>query len=298
MLLHISSPLIAHVLAFHKLFPELLLNVLLSYALKLSFNDFQVLHRDIIGSLILDSGAYTLNKSKWAEQPNDILQAYTHFCSLTSPYYNFLFNLDADFTLHGFDENMNNQFALEAAGLKPVPVVHNFYNGEIERLIDYGYDIIAIGQCEHGRSFSQLESAVNRIHGAERKVHLFGVTERAILQELPIWSCDSSSWAQYVIYGQVMWWNDANKNWNPYDILYFPDDQSEHDASKGKNYWDYRFRDEFDAYIGKNLNITIDNLLGSERVLYRSLVNILFYKEMEMRVTAYHRDVKGFVFKE
>ena len=298
MLLHISSPLIAHVLAFHKLFPKLLLNVLLSYALELSFDDFQEVHRDKIGSLILDSGAYTLNKSKWAKKPKDILTAYAHFCSLTSPYYNFLFNLDENFTSRGFDENMYNQLDLEAAGLEPVPVVHNLYNGEIERLIDYGYDIIAIGQCEQGRNFRQLESAVKRIHGAQRKVHLFGVTELGVLQDLPIWSCDSSSWSQYVKYGQVMWWNDANKDWNPYDILYFPKTESEHEASKGKNYWDYRFRDEFDAYISKNLNITIDDLIGHEKVLNRSLVNILFYKEMEMRVTAYHRDVKGFVFQE
>ena len=51
-------------------------------------------------------------------------------------------------------------------------------------------------------------------------------------------------------------------------------------------------------HLVADLRQTIDHLLGSERVLYRSLVNILFYKEMEMRVTAYHRDVKGFVFKE
>ena len=298
MLLHISSPSIAQVLAFHDLHPELSLNVLLSYAVEQPFDDFQEVHRDKIGSLILDSGAYTLNKSKWARRPKDTLTAYTHFCSLTSPYYNFYFNLDENFTLHGFDENMYNQLGLEAAGLEPVSVVHNFYNGEIERLINYGYDIIAIGQCEHGRSFRQLESAVNRIHGAGRKVHLFGVTEIGILQDLPIWSCDSSSWSQYVKYGQVMWWNDANKDWNPYDILYFPKTEREHDASKGKNYWDYRFREEFDAYIGQNLGITIDHLLGSERAFYRSLVNILFYKEMELRITAYHRDVKGFVFPD
>ena len=79
MLLHISSPSIAQVLAFHSLHPELPLNVLLSYAVEQPFDDFQEVHRDKIGSLILDSGAYTLNKSKWAKRPKNILTAYANF---------------------------------------------------------------------------------------------------------------------------------------------------------------------------------------------------------------------------
>jgi len=98
----------------------MLLNVLLTFAKQQDFNDFQVLHRNKIESLILDSGAYTLNKSAWAKRPKNILQAYGNFCKLASKYYNFLFNLDEDFTHHGYDTNMFNQLELETAGLSPV----------------------------------------------------------------------------------------------------------------------------------------------------------------------------------
>ena len=298
MLLHISSPSIEQILAFHALHPKKPLNVLLTYAKQQHFNDFQVLHRNKICSLILDSGAYTLNKSKWAGRPENLLREYAVFSNYTSCYYDFIFNLDENFTSRGYEENMLNQFDLENRGLDPVPVVHNLFNGEIERLIEMDYDIIAIGQCENGRSFKQLESAVNRIHGADRKTHLFGVTEYEILRDLPVWSCDSSSWAQYVQYGQVMWWNDDNEDWSPWDVLYFPKLQEEHDPTKGKNYFDYAFKDDLDAYIWNNLRLTVDDLLGVHKVLNRSLVNIYFYKEMEMRLTAHHQDVKGFIFPD
>lgn len=298
MLLHISSPSIEQLLAFRVLQPDKPLNVLLTYAKKQHFNDFQVLHRNKICSLILDSGAYTLNRSEWARRPKNLLKEYAVFSRYTSRYYDFIFNLDENFTSRGYEENMMNQFELEDIGLDPVPVVHNLFNGEIERLIDLGYEIIAIGQCENGRSFKQLESAVNRIHSAGRKVHLFGITEYQILRDLPVWSCDSSSWAQYVQYGQVMWWNDANKDWAPWDVLYFPKRQEKHDPKKGKNYFDYAFKDEFDAYIWKNLGLTVDDLLGEQKVMNRSLINIFFYKEMELRITAHHRDVMGFIFPD
>ena len=299
MRVHISSPTIKQILAFHSLHPEMLLNVLLTFAKQQDFNEFQVLHRNKIESLILDSGAYTLNKSAWAKRPKNILQAYGNFCKLASKYYNFLFNLDEDFTHHGYDTNMFNQLELETAGLSPVPVVHNLENDEIDRLMDLGYDPIAIGQCQGGRPFSKLKPAVEKIYAdGKRKVHLFGVTELDILRELPIWSCDSSSWAQYVQYGQVMWWNAQLDDWNPIEVVYFPKYQVEHDPSKGRNYWDYIYRDQFDQYIETNLGITIDHLLGRNKVHYRALVNILFFKEMERRVTEYHQQVKGFSFPE
>lgn len=215
MLLHISSPTIEQVLAFHALHPKKPLNVLLSFAApKIEFEEFQKLHRQKICSLILDSGAYTLNKSVWAKRPKDILKAYANFCKRSSKYYDFSFNLDENFSTHGFDTNMYNQIDLEEVELTPVPVAHNLdtkIGSEINRLIKMNYDLIAIGQCQDGRPFSKLKPAIHTIYDdGKRNVHLFGVTELNILQELPIWSCDSSSWVKYVKFGQVMWWNDAN----------------------------------------------------------------------------------------
>ncbi|UJX39273.1 hypothetical protein K9F62_11080 [Desulfovibrio sp. JY] len=298
MLLHISSPTVKQVLAFHALYPDWPLNVLLSYAIEQHFQEFQELYRKNICSLILDSGAYTLNKSSWAKRPKDILRGYANFSEFSSKYYDFIFNLDEDFTLHGYDVNMFNQIELEEANLDPVPVVHNLDNDEPDRFIDLGYDLVAIGQCEGGRPFKKLKRVVNKFYENNIKVHLFGVTEIELLDKLPIWSCDSSSWAQYVKYGQVMWWNSELVDWNPMEVLYFPKRQVEHDASRGSNYWDYIYQEQFDHYIEKNLGLTVDHLLGSNKEYYRGLVNILFFKEMERYITERHENVHGFFFDE
>lgn len=299
MLLHISSPTVRQVLAFHALYPNWALHVLLSYAIEQYFLEFQEIHRKSICSLILDSGAYTLNKSVWAKRPPNILRAYANFSNLSSKYYDFSFNLDEDFSLHGYDVNMFNQLELEEANLDPVPVIHNINNtDEADRFIDFGYDIIAIGQCQGGRPLKKLERVIERIHNKRVKVHVFGVTKIEPLLKLPIWSCDSSSWVQYVKYGQVLWWNQELVDWNPIECIYFPKEQVEHDSKKGRNYWDYIYRDQFDTYLEQKLGITYDHLTGDESEYYRGLANILFYKEMERYITECHAKVFGFTFDE
>lgn len=298
MLLHISSPTVRQVLEFHARYPNWPLHVLLSYAIEKHFQEFQELHRKSICSLILDSGAYTLNKSAWVKRPPNILRAYANFSELASKYYDFIFNLDEDFTLHGYDVNMFNQLELEESKLDPVPVIHNLDNDEVDRFINLGYDLIAIGQCQGGRPFGKLKRVVEKCYDKNIKVHLFGVTELEPLMKLPIWSCDSSSWAQYVKYGQIMWWNSELVDWNPIECIYFPKEQVEHDPSKGRNYWDYIYKDQFDQYLATNLGITYDHLIGQEKELYRSMVNILFYKEMERYITEYHQKVHGYTFDE
>ena len=250
MLLHISSPTVRQVLAFHALYPNWPLHVLLSYAIEQHFEEFQKIHRKSICSLILDSGAYTLNKSKWAKRPQNILRAYANTSELSSKYYDFIFNLDEDFSLHGYDVNMFNQIELEEANLDPVPVLHNIDNmDEARRFIDLGYDIVAIGQCQGGRPIRKLHHVINTLHDNGVKVHLFGVTKLEPLMKLPVWSCDSSSWVQYVKYGQVMWWNEELVDWDPIERIYFPDKQVDHDPKKGRNYWRYRYKDQFDTYL-------------------------------------------------
>ena len=299
MLLHISSPTVKQVLAFHALFPNWPLNVLLSYAIEKYFQDFQEIHRKKICSLILDSGAYTLNKSKWAKRPPNILRAYANTSELSSKYYDFIFNLDEDFSLHGYDVNMFNQIELEEANLDPVPVIHNINNtDEARRFIDLGYDIVAIGQCQGGRPIKKLRRIVNMLHDSKVKVHLFGVTKLEPLMKLPVWSCDSSSWVQYVKYGQVMWWNEELVDWDPIERIYFPDKQVDHDPRKGRNYWDYSYKAQFDTYLDQKLGITHDHLTGGDSEHYRGLVNILFFKEMERYVTEFHTKVCGYVFDE
>ncbi len=57
-------------------------------------------------------------------------------------------NFDEDFTVNGFDRNWANQIAIEKAGFKVIPVIHDFYSHEPQFYIDKGYDLVAIGSGE------------------------------------------------------------------------------------------------------------------------------------------------------
>ena len=299
MRLAISSPRINDILVYKAIFRDHKINVLITYASKVDKEAFQETYRDEIGCLMLDSGAYTLNKSQWTRQMFDIAKKYGHFASTAASCYDLKFNLDEDFSIHGREANLRNQLYLERHGVDAIPVVHDLFRGEIEYYISQGYKIVAIGQCEEGRAFDQLESGIWRLHSKGVLVHLFGNTNYNYLAGMPVWSSDSSSWSRYIKYGNVMWWNNQKEptTKNPgYDRLYFPKDNSQPNPKRGNFYLTYNHRKEFEEYLGNTLNIEIGHLLGVNRVQYRNLLNIVFFTEMERRITAAHAK-NGWSFK-
>jgi hypothetical protein len=131
---------------YHELFPREPLNVLVSLAYNESERKgFIIDQRHMIRSLIADSGAWSVAQGK---STLTIAEVISHL-QLWGSYYDLYFNFDTNFSTTGFNHNIANQVMMEHAGLKPVPVVHNFFNHEIGWYLNSGkYDWLALGSSQ------------------------------------------------------------------------------------------------------------------------------------------------------
>jgi hypothetical protein len=104
-----------------------------------------------------------------------------------------------------------NQLEMEWRGVRPLPC---FHFGEDERYLEHyvkNYSYITIGGMV-GKTQQQLMTWLDRIFdryicdksGRPRlKVHGFGLTSVTMMESFPWYSCDSSSWIQYAVYGHI-----------------------------------------------------------------------------------------------
>lgn len=100
----------------------------------------------------------------------------------------------------------DNQRALEAAGLSPMPVFHTGEDFDhLRRYLDDGYTYIALGKLL-GNSRKNLEPWIERafaIAGDRAVFHGFGMTTWPMLRRFPWYSVDSSSWGSGFRYGSL-----------------------------------------------------------------------------------------------
>jgi hypothetical protein len=115
-------------------------------------------------------------------------------------------------------QTYRNQLEMEARGVTPLPC---FHYGEDERYLEHyvrEYPYITIGGMVTKGSQNPLEMSkdleiwLDRIFdkficdksGRPRvKVHGFGLTSIKMMEMYPWFSCDSSSWIQYAVYGHI-----------------------------------------------------------------------------------------------
>jgi hypothetical protein len=196
------------------------------------------------------------------------------------------FNFDTDFSEQGFDHNIANQIRMERAGLKPVPVIHNFFNDEIEYYLDSGkYDWLALGSSQSTK-FDDIRYAVDKIKkwgNPNIKIHWFGGSKFDWLCQLPIASCDTTSWAQTGMYGYVYFWNPENPDFNKTDKIYIGGRMK--GGVKGEyDFVNYPWRKDLEEYLFNTFGFTYANLCGYEDKLNMQLVNTRFFAEQEKRI--------------
>ena len=176
-------------LYYNKLYPQERLNFLVSYAYR-STDTARLLfdHRDMIGSIICDSGTFSLSGNPERLSKKVTFQGYRSYLQQLGKYYDFYFNFDEDFSRDGFSTNEQNQLELEMAGLSPVPVVHNSYGREIPYYIEKGYKMVAIGSGElQDGNVIELNRIVNKMYSEGIKVHLLRCTEYSTLAYTPVY---------------------------------------------------------------------------------------------------------------
>ena len=278
-------------LAYKKLHPDSEVNVLLSYGTR--SNDYyrmMTTNRNHISGLILDSGAFSKNFSN--SQEDITLQGFITYCKHFGKHFDYIFNYDEDFNMDGFETNLMNMRKLERAGIKVVPVVHD-YIGEKVHEVDYyiqkKYPIISLGYSEHKRKNRDVNIgiAVRKIVGAGLKVHLLGLTHPSILGKYPIHYADSSSWAQYGMYGNIAWWNPTKNSTDKTDVVRFIDRSDTH-TKWTHHIENYPDKKAFEQYLKNDLNLSFVDVYGHRKDYNRQLVNVHYFVKIQDEVRKMH----------
>lgn len=276
-------------------------NVLLSYPLlPNNFRSFTHRDRHLIGSLILDNGAFSANSPNSKLSPEELYLQFKTFCKYNSTPWDLIFSFDRMFGLNGYETNLQYQIEFEQMGIPVVPVVHNIYNDEVDKILDRGlppHKVVAIGQCDGRQVYKNIETPVMKLYNAGAKIHFFGAILYNLFSKLPLWSCDATSWTKYPSMGLVLYWNPQKKNFNKTDKLHFPKYQDGKVPSGGVYYKTYDYIKDFEEYIATNLGFELNDLLGGEADDNRSIANILYYSQLEKEITAKQKAL-GFEFSD
>jgi hypothetical protein len=282
-------------LTYNAKYPEERLNLLVSYArLTRDTADFLFKHRHIVGSVILDSGTYSLvnNPQRYANIVT--LTGYRAYLEQLGNRFDFYFNFDQNYSREGFPFNLGYQLYLENEGLNPVPVVHDCYGPEIQYYIDHGYKMVAIGSGElEDQNAAELYRIVNKLYSRGIKVHFLGCTEYEKLAYVPVYSADSATWNQAGSRGHLLYWNPNSLAVDKTERIRFiyglPRRLMTRHIDSHPDWLD------IEAYLNHELSYTIEDLKGSQGSFKRLVANIHFYVKLEKRIAAVHRQ-QGFKF--
>jgi len=278
------------------IFPDKPLNILRSYGVQ-SNEDLDIINGAItnVGSKILDCGTFSLHFADSIDQEKVSIEGYEVYLKYFAEHYDFHFSFDRNFTIYGAEENRKCLERLQKSGFKPVPVIHDYYRGEIDYYIGEGYEFVALGSImENGsdkmlRKQKHIDYAVEKLYQNNVKMHLFGASSYKTISHLPLYSCDSSSWAQNNKFGFILYWNPEKEGENKTDKLFFYDKHK--DYSSDRPYFaEYDFRPQIEEYYG-DLGITYHDLTSTNKHYYRQLVNAIYYLTIEDVIKEKHKQL-------
>jgi hypothetical protein len=265
------------------MFPDDKLNILVSFAY-LSINKFDQLiemkYQSKISSLILDCGAFSARNLKKVIH----LDKYTEYLISRGEHFDYYYNLDLDFdNINYSSSNAYNLIMLQDAGLNPVPVMHSMNTIELSSYLNDGYPHLAIGSVQK-KTNDKLEYVFSSLpKGNETKFHVFGVTDWRSLIRFPIYSCDSSSWAQSSRYRLCYWWNPKIR---APDRLYFGSDLL---GNKARKFYQFSpYIQDFRKYLYDVFGFKVKDLLGKGGATNRQIVNIKYYVKLQDFITNEH----------
>jgi hypothetical protein len=242
----------------------------------------------------MDSGTFAKHNNPSKYEDTITFDGYVPYVKNFRSKLDFYFNFDEDYDGSGFETNYLNQLRMEREGLNPVPVVHDCYSDEIQRYIDDGHKLIAIGSGElKHASLDDLRMIVEKPYRAGVKVHFLGITDFEKLAYIPVYSCDASTYGHQSARGRVFYWNPAKPGYKKIDKISFYDVVPTRLLRNPID--DYRYKREFAAYIGEELGFSIDDLRGKEGLANREVANLHFYAQLEKIINQKHKE-QGFKF--
>lgn len=284
----LTKPILKHL---YMLFPYRMVNVLRSFGVNIPENEY-FFNGNIpnLGLLMADSGTYSLNFAPSVTEEKVSIQEYIPYVKKREKSIDYYSNFDRNFTINGFQENLIALRTMEKAGLCPFPVIHNYYDNEIPYYLGQGYNFLALGSIMHKGSAKKLrkqediEYALHRIPTDRVRVHLFGASSFRSIAHLPLYSCDSSSWALNNKFGFVLYWNPLKPGDDKTDRLYFYDKMKDFHRNDRQYFESYKYRLQLELYIN-SLGFGYYDLIGIEADHYRQLMNAIYYLTIEEIIT-------------
>lgn len=159
--------------------------------------------------VFIDSGAFSAFRKR---TPIDVVE-YGRWLMRYQSLIDLYANLDV---IGNAGLTWDNQRRLEDAGLRPLPVVHaNAPLSELDRYTDAGYRYIGIGGLVGVGSAARvhkLQQIRRHLKATAPGVvfHAFGVTSPRVVEAVPLFSIDSVSWKQSILYGTMQLWDRAS----------------------------------------------------------------------------------------
>lgn len=289
MRIYLSSFTEKALVSYLELFKDAKLNILISFALRRG--DYYKLikkYKNNINSLILDSGAYTINNAMSQKlcQKSDF-SGYKEYCKAFDGMFDFVFNFDVDFTPNGFGVNLSYLNKLENDGILAVPVVHDYLGREADFYAKEHYEIVALGFSDDKKK-ENIDPIVQRLHVANKKVHLLGVSNYIFLYDLPVAYCDSSSWGQNQRYACISYWCVSKPGLNKTETIHM----KVFDVAPvpRKNWYDdYKYRNDLENYLKINFDYNYYDLLDVDIGWQcRQVVNIHHFVKLQEIITQEH----------
>jgi hypothetical protein len=248
-----------------------------------NFDELLKTHRDKVGSIILDSGTWTLNNSK-GPVTHITLEGYKRYLQKFEEMFDAYFNYDSDFTEKGFGINLENQLTLERVGLRPIPVIHDVKGDEVQYYLEnkakYPYVAIGSNQKDKGPALRQL---VQTYYENGTRVHILGDAKYKSLANIPVYACDSSNWAMTGAYGDIRYWNDKKAGGDKTDKIYLG--KYIGSPKKGKSIDEYEYREDLLKYLKDTFEFTRRDLTDTINI---QIVNLHYYNELERIVNEKH----------
>jgi hypothetical protein len=254
-------------------------------------------------SLIVDSGAF----SAWVHKESIDVRSYIYLIKRIQKKIVGYFNLDV---IGDPEKTYANQLAMEAEGLKPIPVYHA--GSDITWLKKYAdaHDYIAIGALaktsteKRHRQLNRIFREISDEQGLPSvKLHGFAISSIATMIEYPWYSVDSTSWVMASRFGKIFlppWKNDA---WDytkaPHHIIVSTTNPKQSKFGEHINTITGLLREQFFQYIkergapfgkstfidegGKKVEI-IEEPGVSNYFVWRDRVNIAYFKDLEKTI--------------
>jgi len=255
-------------------------NVLISYYyIKGSAHKLTSLYRNMIDSLIMDSGAYSVatGKSKIS------LSEYKLYLKRYGHLFDCAFNLDDKFD--NPEHNQRHQDYLQQGVARerwPVPVVHSEDDpeGEVQIYVDQGHDYIALGSLGKHRKFDADTVARIMEKFPDIRFHLFGNFDREILTKCRPYSADSATWGHKAGFGSVYYWDpDEKKEYSIY---------MEHRDTKQQAgqilYSEFKLKDKLNKFLSSTFGFDYARVLNNQTSM--QIVNIYFFTQLESHINS------------